>query len=178
MNRLKHLELFWSFYPTGPTNLSFWHILLSWWHHIVNADLLFFVFLDSLLATLILFIYVIQKRLHLSVFVGLKATDLGLSRSPSLSVYPLLIPSNHPYPHAASSLYLCLSIHYSRLPEVLTFHVVLVCGATHLPYRTPIAILLQLWPPTPQPCSGQSTPPPPSVPAGVATNSRPWQGGS
>lgn len=97
---------------------------------------------------------------------------------PSLSIYPLLSPPDHPYPHAVSSLH--LSIHPSLRAAGGINISCSSCprGYTSPSYRNPTTALLQLWPPTSQPCSGQSAQPPLSDPAGFAANGRPWQGSS
>lgn len=121
-----------------------------------------------------------ETELHLSILVALKAHDLDLSLSISVHLPPPLSlpPPDHPYPHAVSSLH--LSIHPSLRAAGGINISCSSCprGYTSPSYRNPTSALLQLWPPTSQPCSGQSAQPPLSDPAGFAANGRPWQGSS
>lgn len=140
--------------------------------------LIFFFFRAALLASLILFTHVMLKQLHPSVFVARKRVDLGFfffSLSASLSIYPplsrprlpispcyLLTPSLTTYPSLRAARGINISCSAC------------LRGYTSPLYWRPIGALLQLWPPTSQPCSGQSALAPLSDAAGVAANSWPW----
>lgn len=105
------------------------------------------------------------RLLLLSLCISVHLPPSFLSRPPISPCY-LLTPSLSTYPSLRAAR--GINISCSACPR----------GYTSPLYRRPIGSLLQLWPPTSQPCSGQSAPAPPSDAAGVAANSWPWWGSS